>query len=165
MKANLESSVPSFLFHYENGKLKHGPHGGLWGSSIESGALVGDCTRIEGECNIWGDCSGVSGDIELLDGDCSLIFGDCSGICGSVEDIEGDVSDLTGDVSGLAGDISALCGFCAGAWGNATGFCGDLDGCEITKEERKAGVAIDTLVNKNKSALSRRAMAGDSQIF
>ena len=68
-----------------------------------------------------------------LTGDCSELSGNCSGL-------RGDCSRLSGDCTGLSGDCSRLSGDCSE-------LRGDLDQCEITVEERIAGIDIDTLVN------------------
>ena len=76
--------------------------------------------------------SRVDGPHSDLRGDCSDLRGDCSGLSGNC-------SDLRGDCSGLRGD-------CSGLYGNCTGLSGDLDECELTDEERAAGVDIKELV-------------------
>jgi hypothetical protein len=49
---------------------------------------------------------------------------------------------LRGDVTGLWGDVSRLRGDVTGLWGDATGLRGDIDDCDITQEDRDAGVHI-----------------------
>ena len=56
------------------------------------------------------------------------------------ERVEGKNNEMTGDCSGLRGDCSGLTGDCSD-------LSGDLDGCEITKEERKNGIKIEDLIN------------------
>ena len=53
-------------------------------------------------------------------------------LSGNVSNLSGDVSNLRGDVSNLSGDVSNL--------------SGDVDDCEITAEERTAGVDVSDLV-------------------
>ena len=54
--------------------------------------------------------------------------------------------ELRGDCSGLVGDCSGLRGDCSMLRGNCTGLSGDLDECDITKQDRIEGVDISTLV-------------------
>ncbi len=63
----------------------------------------------------------------------------------------GDCSNLRGDCSGIFGNCSSLAGDCTGVWGSANLYCGDLDLCELTPEERANkddgfGVDIHTLL-------------------
>ena len=53
-------------------------------------------------------------------------------VLGVHEKISGDVSDISGDVSGI--------------YGNVSGIYGNLDDCELTPEEREAGVNISDLM-------------------
>lgn len=46
---------------------------------------------------------------------------------------------------------SGLRGNCTGLRGNCTGLIGDVDECEITDKERKAGVGVATLVATEES--------------
>ena len=48
--------------------------------------------------------------------------------------------NLRGDVSGLSGDVSGL-------RGNVSGLSGDFDDCDITDDDRLAGINVDDLVN------------------
>lgn len=50
-------------------------------------------------------------------------------------------SKLTGNISDLTGNIGGL-------YGNCTDIQGDLDNCDITEEERKEGIDIRDLINK-----------------
>ena len=60
---------------------------------------------------------------------------DASGkrVIGTHLNLRGDVSGLRGDVSDLRGDVS--------------GLRGDFDDCDITDDERLAGMNVDDLVN------------------
>jgi len=72
----------------------------------------------------------------LSDG--TKVMGPSSGLCGNVSGLWGDVTSLCGNVSGLRGDVTGL-------WGNVSGLCGDVDDCEITVEERAAGIDVKFL--------------------
>lgn len=63
-----------------------------------------------------------------------------SGLSGDVTCLSGDVSPyLSGDVSGLRGNVSGLSG-------DVSGISGDVNSCAITEQQRKAGVAINDLI-------------------
>ena len=91
-------------------------------------------TRVEKTCWYF-DASGkrVIGTHLNLSGDVSGLWGDVSGLWGNASGLRGDVSGLRGNVSGLRGDVSGL-------WG-------DFDDCDITDDERLAGMNVDDLVN------------------
>lgn len=55
--------------------------------------------------------------------------------------VEGVHSGIRGDVSGISGNVT-------GIRGNVTGISGYVDECEITDDERVAGVNINRLVEK-----------------
>ena len=59
--------------------------------------------------------------------------------------LSGDCSGLTGDCSGLSGDCSRLSGDCTRLFGDCSGLTGNIDNCEITEEERKAGISLGML--------------------
>ena len=61
---------------------------------------------------------------------------------------EGAPSGVTGNLSGVRGDLS-------GVTGTLTGVSGNLDACELTDEDRKRGVDISELIE--------RESAGDKQ--
>ena len=87
-----------------------------------TGALVGMHDRI------FGDIGGLSGDISGLYGNIS------SGLYGNIS------SGLSGDISsGLSGDISGL-------YGDIGGLYGDIDECDISDEERGAGIDVSDLI-------------------
>ena len=68
-------------------------------------------------------------------GDCSLLSGDCSKLYGDCSELRGDCTELRGDCTGLCGGCSEL--------------SGDFDMCEITAEERAAGLLVNDLVFKS----------------
>ena len=70
------------------------------------------------------------------------------GLRGNLSYLRGEISrDLTGNLSGLFGEIHRdLRGEITGLRGDATAIIGKLDECELTDEERKAGVDICDLV-------------------
>jgi hypothetical protein len=53
--------------------------------------------------------------------------------------------------TGLRGLVTGLTGHVCGLTGDASGICGDVDKCQLTEDDRSAGVAVETLVNKEKS--------------
>ena len=60
--------------------------------------------------------------------------GDLSGLRGEIHPgLWGDLSGLRGDLSGLRGEIPA-------------DLVGNIDECEISDEERKAGIVVSTLI-------------------
>ena len=67
-------------------------------------------------------------------------------ISGDVSDISGDVSGIYGNVSGIYGNVSGCSGDVSGIYGNVSGIYGNLDDCELTPEEREAGVNISDLM-------------------
>ena len=75
-------------------------------------------------------------------------YEDSNKILGPHPSLTGDCSRLRGDCSELIGNCSELSGYCSGLSGYCSGLCGDLDNCEITEEDRKAGVDIQSLINK-----------------
>ena len=80
--------------------------------------------------------------------------GNYSGLSGNCTELSGNCTGLSGDCSGLSGDFSELIGDCSRLSGDCSGLRGDLDDCEITEEDRQAGVRIDNLIsNKTKGDL------------
>lgn len=75
----------------------------------------------------------VTGTHKYLSGCFNFIIGDCTNIYGKCT-LDGDVSNIRGDITGIYGDASTL--------------SGDLDQCEITEEERKAGLYIEDILKK-----------------
>ena len=55
-------------------------------------------------------------------------------------------SRITRMHDGITGDLSNVSGNLTGVRGDLTGVSGDLDLCEITEEERAAGVNINDLI-------------------
>ena len=74
---------------------------------------------------------------------------DASGkrVIGTHLNLRGDVSDLRGNASGLWGNVSGLRGDVSDLRGNVSGLRGDFDDCDITDDERLAGMNVDDLVN------------------
>lgn len=58
--------------------------------------------------------------------------------------VDGEI--LEGPNNRMRGDCTELIGDCTGLSGNCTGLRGDIDDCELSKEEREAGVGIADLV-------------------
>ena len=52
-------------------------------------------------------------------------------------------SGISGDVSGIRGDVSGISG-------NVTGISGNVDLCDITTDERIAGIKIEDLIMDKK---------------
>ncbi len=69
------------------------------------------------------------------------LSGDLTKLKGNGCNIRGRVGDLHGDISGIRGDVTGISGY-------VTGLSGDLDKCEITKEEREAGIDIRDLIEE-----------------
>jgi len=68
------------------------------------------------------------------------LYGDVSGLRGEVSQyLRGDVSGLRGDVTGLSGDVPPR-------------QYGNVDDCELTDRERKAGVKISDLIAHNEKS-------------
>ena len=65
---------------------------------------------------------------------------------GAPSDIRGNLTGIRGDLSGISGDLSGIRGDLTGISGDLTGISGDLTGCEITAEERAAGIKIEELI-------------------
>jgi hypothetical protein len=84
-------------------------------------------TRVEKTCWYF-DASG-----KRVIGTHLNLWGNVSGLWGNVSGLWGDVSDLRGNASNLIGDVS--------------GLRGDFDDCDITDDERLAGMNVDDLVN------------------
>ena len=55
--------------------------------------------------------------------------------------IRGNLTNIRGDLSGITGDL--------------LGISGDLDDCEITAEERAAGISVEDLIKDNSYATER----------
>jgi len=76
-------------------------------------------------------------------------------VLGKHEDLRGNCSGLRGNCSGLSGDCSYLWGYCSDLRGNCSdlrgdcsGLRGNLDECDITEEDRKRGVNIQSLIKE-----------------
>lgn len=110
---------PASLYSYRySEKMPHGPRR----LNLLSAELYGDSTEIYGTAS-------------------SLLKGNCSGLLGNITELRGDITGLKGDCSGLTGD-------CTGIWGDCTGISGNIYACEITDEEKKNGINIETLVKR-----------------
>ena len=59
------------------------------------------------------------------------------------EKIYGAPLSISGDLSGIRGDLSDISG-------NLSGIRGDINDCQITDEERKAGIKIEDLIKEEK---------------
>ena len=74
-------------------------------------------------------------------------FVDGEMVAGLHERLSGYVSSgLRGDVSGLRGDVSFLSGDVSFLRGNVSGLRGNVDNCEISADERAAGVDVQMLI-------------------
>ena len=100
--------------------------------------------RIDGlHPYLRGACSGLRGDCTRLRGDCTGLIGDCTNLVG-------DCTGLYGDCSGLRGDCSGLRGDCTHIFGDCTGLSGSLNACRLTKLDRRRGVDLLALVEREK---------------
>jgi hypothetical protein len=57
---------------------------------------------------------------------------------------------LYGNCTGLYGNCSRLSGNCSGLYGDCRELMGKLDDCQITDDERSAGVNITELIGGEK---------------
>ena len=101
---------------------------GLFGEI--SNKLSGNITGLSGEIS-----SGLSGEIS-------------NGLSGNITGLSGEISSgLYGNISGLYGEISnGLSGNITGFCGSCTSIVGNIDDCELTEEEREAGINIEDLI-------------------
>ena len=60
--------------------------------------------------------------------------------------VEGVPDDIRGDLTYIRGDLTYITGDLTGIRGNLTGITGDIDDCEITAEERVAGISVEDLI-------------------
>ena len=60
--------------------------------------------------------------------------------------IEGAPSDISGNLSDISGDLTGISGNLTGISGNLSDIRGNLTDCEITAEERAAGIKIEELI-------------------
>ena len=65
---------------------------------------------------------------------------------GVPDDIRGDLTYIRGDLTYITGDLTDITGDLTGIRGNLTGITGDIDDCEITAEERVAGISVEDLI-------------------
>jgi hypothetical protein len=77
-------------------------------------------------------------------------YADGNKIEGENPAMSGNCSELRGNCTGLYGNCSGLTGDCSGLTGDCTGLTGNLDDCQITDDERSAGVNITELIGEEK---------------
>ena len=63
--------------------------------------------------------------------------------------ISGDLSEIRGNLSGIRGNLSEISGDLSEIRGDLLGISGDLEDCEITEEDRKKGIDIKELIEKD----------------
>ena len=68
---------------------------------------------------------------------------------------EGAPSGVTGNLSGVRGDLSEVRGDLSGVTGTLTGVTGNLDACELTDEDRKRGVDISELIERESAGVTK----------
>jgi len=73
----------------------------------------------------------------------ALRLSDTSGLHHYIDGIRHD-----GPCSGLEGNCSGLEGDCSGLRGDCSDLRGNCDDCELTDEEREAGVVIRSLIDE-----------------
>jgi hypothetical protein len=83
-------------------------------------------------CNVWWVDNGVRGDL-------SGVYGKLTGVCGDLTGVRGDLSGVCGKLDGVYGDLS-------GVYGKLDGVYGDLDDCDLTDDDRRAGVDVADLI-------------------
>lgn len=88
--------------------------------------------KIENEIHHYDDGKKIKGAHSNLTGDNSKLYGNCSWIYGDCSGLEGDCSWIYGDVTGIYGDCTRL--------------RGHLSECDISDEDRAAGIELDDLV-------------------
>lgn len=64
--------------------------------------------------------------------------------------IEGENPAMSGNCTELSGNCSRLYGNCSRLYGDCSGLMGKLDDCQITDDERSAGVNITELIGGEK---------------
>src|SRR3990167_297323 len=69
-------------------------------------------------------------------------------ISGNLTGISGDLTGIRGDLTGISGYLSGISGDLNGISGDLTDISGDINDCQITDEERKAGINIEDLMEK-----------------
>ena len=62
--------------------------------------------------------------------------------------IDGDISNIYGNVSGIRGNVSGIRGNVSGIYGDVSGIRGDVSSCDITEEDRRLGIDIQSLINE-----------------
>ena len=76
------------------------------------------------------------------------ISGNLTGISGDLTGISGYLSGISGDLTGISGYLTGISGNLTGISGDLTDISGDINDCQITDEERKAGINIEDLMEK-----------------
>jgi hypothetical protein len=61
-----------------------------------------------------------------------------------------DGNKIEGENPAMSGDCTELSGDCSRLYGNCSGLRGNLDDCQITDDERSAGVNITELIGEEK---------------
>lgn len=64
----------------------------------------------------------------------------------NAENLTGHTVNLKGDAAGISGNVSNLSGDVTGLRGDVTGVHGSLDACELSDEERAAGIKVASLI-------------------
>jgi hypothetical protein len=70
-------------------------------------------------------------------------------IKGIHDGIAGNVSDIIEDVSNIIGNVSNIIGNVSGIQGIVSDLAGNLNECEITPDERKAGINVADLIDNS----------------
>jgi hypothetical protein len=77
--------------------------------------------------------------------------GDMTNISGNLDGLLGDLTKISGDLTQLEGEVCPLLlGNLTGVFGRLDGMWGNVDDCELTDEERSAGVNIADLVQADR---------------
>lgn len=105
--------------------------------------------------NVFGDATGLEGDMANKRGSLDGITGNLDNISGLLTNLKGRIPTLLrGDVSGLTDEIDGVTGDATGIVGSCRGVSGSFDECELTEEERSAGVHINILIKMPDSPLT-----------
>ena len=75
-------------------------------------------------------------------------FVDGKRIDGKPTNISGNLSNIRGDLSGVSGNLSNIWGNLSGVSGDLSGVSGNLSDCDISEEERKAGINVADLIEE-----------------
>ena len=88
-------------------------------------------------------------------GDLTNVRGKLTDVCGDLSGVSGDLTDVGGDLSRVWGDLTYVGGDLTGVLGELTGVRGYLDDCEITQEDRRAGIHISELIAADAAVVSK----------